>query len=475
MPPETRTKLPALLLLASLLVLNEWVLGWAFANDGSVGGIKLTLIRAYDVGALVFGLLLLRSGFSLGRLYRDTALVVFNVVVLLVVINVVAMAFSGHRADNLMIGGLEKLWQEPEVMYRIYGTRSHEEIEGRIRSPGASGHPSLQVMMRPSDTPWYRSGPEGSRVSCRDGQALDTPLDGAIWMFGGSTTYGTGVSDCETIASALNELDPGNSYVNFGVESRGQNPEIEHLLLLLRKGYRPKAVIFLDGLNDIAINALQTPGLHYLETPAIPQLPYYFFLANDRGGWVANLLARLPMMEYLGRKHVSGAPLPCGLDAGGVYTVGSDYHEQPSRHRAEQFEFENRMFVNERGAVSDEVYARCTERVHALYRDNSRFLSGLAQAFGFEYRVYFQPLTALMPGNPFLNPEHFDDSALRALLTHIRAAIAESVRNGDFPGFVDISSLGSECATCMVDANHYTREFGREIAAAMLARWNDAD
>lgn len=72
-----------------------------------------------------------------------------------------------------------------------------------------------------------------------------------IYFFGGSTTFGYGVSDNQTIPSQLEKLRPGTQVINFG---RGYYySEQENLLLdrLLNNGAaKPKVAIFLDGLNE---------------------------------------------------------------------------------------------------------------------------------------------------------------------------------------------------------------------------------
>ncbi len=77
----------------------------------------------------------------------------------------------------------------------------------------------------------------------------DLTLNNKIWMLGGSTTFGYGVSDSETIPAYLQKIGKIDT-VNFG---RGYYySKQENLLLqkLLSSGYRPKVVIFLDGINE---------------------------------------------------------------------------------------------------------------------------------------------------------------------------------------------------------------------------------
>ena len=76
-----------------------------------------------------------------------------------------------------------------------------------------------------------------------------------VWMFGGSTLYGTGVPDWATIASLvsrhLNSAGRGCFLVsNFGAEGYVTNQEVILLVERLKAGRRPAMVIFYDGVND---------------------------------------------------------------------------------------------------------------------------------------------------------------------------------------------------------------------------------
>ena len=81
--------------------------------------------------------------------------------------------------------------------------------------------------------------------------------DFVVWAFGGSTLFGWGVSDSQTIASHLqqnlNQLYPNKKIkvVNYGNPYFYSSMEVSYYLSLLRsKKRKPDLVIFLDGLND---------------------------------------------------------------------------------------------------------------------------------------------------------------------------------------------------------------------------------
>jgi lysophospholipase L1-like esterase len=77
----------------------------------------------------------------------------------------------------------------------------------------------------------------------------------SMWVFGGSTVYGTGVPDWATLPSYLsrNLNRDGRACVivtNFGDESYVTTQELILLIEQLKRGGRPDVVIFYDGFND---------------------------------------------------------------------------------------------------------------------------------------------------------------------------------------------------------------------------------
>jgi hypothetical protein len=77
----------------------------------------------------------------------------------------------------------------------------------------------------------------------------------ALWLFGGSTVWGTGVSDAHTLASEL-VLAAGSSGVRVGVENFGETGYVSAqsqlaFMAALRCGATPKQAVFVDGVNDV--------------------------------------------------------------------------------------------------------------------------------------------------------------------------------------------------------------------------------
>jgi lysophospholipase L1-like esterase len=106
-------------------------------------------------------------------------------------------------------------------------------------------------------------------VNPDDGQCQQHPKT-SIWVFGGSTVYGTGVPDWATLPSYLSSRlnHDGRACVivtNYGDESYASTQELILLIEQLKRGGRPDIVIFYDGFNDahIGMAAADPWSTHY--------------------------------------------------------------------------------------------------------------------------------------------------------------------------------------------------------------------
>jgi lysophospholipase L1-like esterase len=100
--------------------------------------------------------------------------------------------------------------------------------------------------------------------------SCDPPPRVTVWMFGGSTMYGTAVPDWATIPSYLSrDLNAGyrgcTVVSNFGVEGYVTDQELILLAEQLKAGGRPDIVIFYDGVNDASLAWAPTghPEAHF--------------------------------------------------------------------------------------------------------------------------------------------------------------------------------------------------------------------
>ena len=91
------------------------------------------------------------------------------------------------------------------------------------------------------------SGPYNTRKST--GEAIDQ----STWFFGGSTIWGDGASDTQTIPSHFNSITNTPVY-NFGQGSWNSRQSLNQLINAIGDNRKPSAVIFYDGVNDVLNN-----------------------------------------------------------------------------------------------------------------------------------------------------------------------------------------------------------------------------
>jgi hypothetical protein len=134
------------------------------------------------------------------------------------------------------------------------------------------------------------------------------------WMFGGSTLFGMGVPDMETIPShlsrQLNAAGPGCFVgLNLGMEGYLTNQELILLVEALKTGQRPDMAIFSDGVNEA--HATAAPGIPGRPTP---HLEFQSTKARVEGSLASSLdFLRNANSLQLARAIVSIAAIPAFL------------------------------------------------------------------------------------------------------------------------------------------------------------------
>jgi hypothetical protein len=251
-----------------------------------------------------------------------------------------------------------------------------------------------------------------------------------VFVFGGSTTFGYGVADDDTIPSHLQEtlahVHSGVCVYNFG---RGYYYSVQERILfeqLLLSGAVPDVAVFLDGLNDFQLDSVPAMTAQLDASTERAARPEAESLLGD-------LTRRLPVVELVAALRARSAPQP-----------------EPEDER---------------------VVASILER----YRANKRLIELTASGFGVRPLFVFQPV----PTYHFSGPLH--PLAAAGLAAHERS------RRG-YPAVASVrGTLGSDflwlgdmqegmTGTLYVDAVHYSGPMGAAIArkiADELARGLD--
>lgn len=90
----------------------------------------------------------------------------------------------------------------------------------------------------------------GMRDSLIDAESNPAPDTEFIMCFGGSTTFGHGVSQEDTWPAHLSRILPYSKVLNCGVVKNDLKASLNLLVSMLRLGIRPTQIIFLDGVNE---------------------------------------------------------------------------------------------------------------------------------------------------------------------------------------------------------------------------------
>jgi hypothetical protein len=396
--------------------------------------------------------------------YRTVAIGTFNFVLLFLLVNAIAHAIlvspAPHPEGSHFLSAGSALAERPELLRARYPGRSDTEIRTLIETPQVMAHPKLEFIGRPGTSGFYEVGADGIRSN---GDAPSSrALNGAVWVFGGSTAFGHGVANEDTIAAALERLDPSRRYLNLGVQGYHLNLELDRLVHLLKQGHRPRHVIFIDGLND----AIACRASNF----APEDLP--FFVANAYGhqyniahevlpkglGW---FLRQLPVTKLIRREWAAGKAQEEPREPG--YTDPHDPSSLYVRDPLLHYEL-NKARVREPSATPSDV-----EKFRRYYRANLELLRGLEQGFGFRGYVFFQPNGLLNLETGFvLDPSQYQKSELYRGLEAMQAAIKTDLSADRLPGMVDLSEADRSCRDCYVDAVHYDRRLAEVLAQHIL-------
>lgn len=158
-------------------------------------------------------------------------------------------------------------WREPPFMLaytddqirKLYNTDDPDFYRAVMREGWGTGvnleyEPFVEFMPVAFSGKYVNIAPAGFRVVPKGPRTLDVPGK-KVFVFGGSTTFGMGVSDGETIAAYLQQAFRADGRDNvavfdFGVVGFYSTQERVLFERLLNLGHVPDAVVFIDGLND---------------------------------------------------------------------------------------------------------------------------------------------------------------------------------------------------------------------------------
>ena len=200
-----------------------------------------------------------------------TALAVLGLTVLVVV----AVDLLGRAAS-----AIDQRFFNPPVLDSVSGAlderqfaAAYDRAEYDVATLFREFHATERIVYEPY-TIWdrrYHPGDlinidiEGFRRTTNNSDAEDALK---VWVFGGSTAWGEGAPDGETIpshlATLMNAWDVDTTVKNLGERGYVSTQEVVFLYRELQAGKRPDVVVFYDGINDAAAasNWPEVPGSH---------------------------------------------------------------------------------------------------------------------------------------------------------------------------------------------------------------------
>ena len=194
--------------------------------------------------------------------YRFVALTLLNTVLLFIFLNVVlwaAIEISHVLKPDRVAGPLGFYGKDA---FKAYPGWREEDVKTLLQESWGRGdawfeyEPFTGYRERPFYGKFMHNTPDGFRLSKNQVPWPPRPDAFNVFVFGGSTTYGYGLPDDQTIASYLTDCIAGDhssvpvAIYNFGRGSYFSSQELLLFQQLVRTGFIPRLAVFIDGLNE---------------------------------------------------------------------------------------------------------------------------------------------------------------------------------------------------------------------------------
>jgi len=398
-------------------------------------------------------------------LTRTTCLIVAITILLFIAINIGAYFYLksnpiSTQDDHLFLD--EDSSEGLDIRKKIFNTNDESLLSSYADSPGIRPHTVLHFTEGQA-RPHYNVGIEGIRYlpdwSDEAVRHLLLQPHKQTFVFGGSTTFGDGVPDDGTVVAYLNAIDKEKTYINFGVQAYDSIREVDKLVYLLRKGYRPETVIFIDGLNEVTTFARSPYEVH--DTPRAQGL------ILDRGqvplvfGAPTNSNMLLAFAYSFPVSHLTYRLLQARTDPDDV-----PVRKSANVHGLDDW-FELMDFHYNWATIHKNRIDQLADDIIHYYTENILFVRRLGAAFGFNAYFIYQPIGLLETGQEFLLPDFYTSdyfAVYKGVDSRVRQAISQ-----EHLMMEDCSHAISESGVqgAYVDATHYSPH-GNEVLAACI-------
>lgn len=425
----------AFCLIAVGLLVNQWLLGYLFPpTDGSIALESKIFIWAFQLFCIISGVLV----YFKGNILEERKGFVFACIAVALMIITIEI---GLRITHFVI----HLGDQEEISDKRYLLSPYEGKEWAYefwKEHGGSWNTHYEQFLgwdrREYHSKYTNVDSMGVRKTWNPEHFYGKP--DTIYVFGGSTLWGTGARDNYTIPSYLSKL-LNNSGYDFVVHNYGETgytftQEIIHLILLLREGNKPKYVIFYDGVNDV-----------------------YGAYQSGMAGTTQNVSRIREKLREKPNRHLIWIGVK-GMfkDHCMIYRAVRKISSLVSQQQEFQ-EVASKYGEKELKLLSDGIIE--------YYIKSMELLSHLSQIYGFKYIFFWQP--TIFIEKKLTNEEAKVDPRLNdKALGNIYKYTTDFLRAKSLPHFFDISNaLSDRTESCYIDFAHLAEE-GNELVATKI-------
>lgn len=439
----------AIAILGVIIALMAFIIDLLGFGDPDVFG-------TYQLVSLILGIVLILLGIILwlrppqstdhlrdlaARSYKTFAYLFLNTVILFILLNALIGIYLVLTEDQPTP---QEESQYPWVLYRQYFAQTYpnhtpEEVEALLKETwywggGLECEPFTHYRDKPQSGEYVNIDQNGFRHIANQSAWPPNPDDYVVFVFGGSSALGYGLSDAETIPSYLQAhlRDQGinASIYNFGRGNYFSTQEVILLQSLIREGNIPDAVVFVEGLNDFKRRTGYPRGLS---------------LCTEEGTTVTTQPAKgltidLPMLTLAENLKAQSAPIQTDDGEPGIEP------ETP-----EETESTNSAIIRR-------------------WLANMRFAQSTAEAYDLDIVIVLQPVPTYLYDeayHPYVTPDSLHYNWVKVRLPQGYEALREMQQTGDpqMPPILDLSTIQQDRHEMLyVDLVHYTAAFSEEIA-----------
>lgn len=402
---------------AFLLVLAIPLLTFTIARVNS-GASKIHLLPGVILVFVLAAVALSPTNFF--KSYKSVAVIALNTVLLLVMIE--AISSAGLWAyDRFLIR------EDPQFNRPPENSEWAEGFNDEYKRKATRYEPYVIWKNQPFQGTHINIDSDGNRVTPNSKCEQNSYV---VFMFGGSTTWGTGVPDWATVPAYFQKelasrITKPVCVKNFGQEAWVSTQNLIELVRHLQVNERPNLVVFYDGVNDSTLNdgvAGSHDGASWLRDRLNP---------NQESRLLRDVAERTDSYRFL--QLIRGAN-------------ESKVDETPSDAEA------------------------LGEAVANVYLTNFRIVKNLAHDFNFEYAFFWQPNARW--GNKPLTPEEKEfvqqepvDLAMKTAYTKV----SNETKTNDHLFFI-ADVFDNTTSQVYIDPVHLTPEGNAMIAKAMMDR-----